>query len=202
MKVARTAAALSGVAVVGCALVAGASPASAGSTAWVQAIERFSAEAACPTSAATGPAPQSGWVVTEWAPSWEAWANGGRGGWTCTRTILWGRSSPAPRVPDAVEPDAPADPPTPPASLCYEYIGGSTWLSFASGNPIQLPANIAYGNADCTGTPGQLGPVGLAVYAVDGPTALGLCQTVDPSSQLLDPPATDPNIWLCVPAAG
>lgn len=51
-------------------------------------------------------APQAGetpWLPTwgsdpSWKPSWEQWANGGAGGWTCTRSITWARDG------------APADP--------------------------------------------------------------------------------------------
>lgn len=30
-----------------------------------------------------------------WHPSWEQWANNGNGGWTCTRSITWARSTAA-----------------------------------------------------------------------------------------------------------
>ena len=36
---------------------------------------------------------QESWGTdSSWKPSWEQWANGGRGGWTCTRSITWART--------------------------------------------------------------------------------------------------------------
>jgi hypothetical protein len=29
---------------------------------------------------------------SSWKPTWEQWANGGKGGWTCTRAITWART--------------------------------------------------------------------------------------------------------------
>lgn len=37
---------------------------------------------------------QASWGVNPgWGPSWEQWPNGGTGGWTCTRSITWARST-------------------------------------------------------------------------------------------------------------
>jgi len=39
---------------------------------------------------------QASWGTdSSWYPSWEQWANGGKGGWTCGRSITWARDSAA-----------------------------------------------------------------------------------------------------------
>jgi len=73
-------------------VLAGASTASADST-QVQSYQRASQEQAC--SAQPGETPwQANWGSdSSWKPSWEQWANGGKGGWTCTRSITWARGT-------------------------------------------------------------------------------------------------------------
>ena len=52
---------------------------------WYQSVGRASETAACEKSTATDLA--VGW--TDWAPSWEQWVNGGKGGFVCNRQITW-----------------------------------------------------------------------------------------------------------------
>ncbi len=75
-------------------VIAAAAPASAASTdqIWYQSIGSASKEAPCPDSDPADLA--AGW--TAWAKSYEMWPNDGRGGWTCGRSILWAKGSPAP----------------------------------------------------------------------------------------------------------
>lgn len=69
--------------------IAGAAPASANQV-WHQSVGRASADAPCPDS---DPALLAlGW--SKWAPSYEQWPNNGQGGWTCTRSITWAKSTP------------------------------------------------------------------------------------------------------------
>ena len=36
---------------------------------------------------------QASWGAdSSWGPTWEQWANGGNGGWTCTRSMTWART--------------------------------------------------------------------------------------------------------------
>jgi hypothetical protein len=74
------------------ASVLGANAASADSV-QVQSYQRASQEQAC--SAQPGETPwQANWGSdSSWKPSWEQWANGGKGGWTCTRSITWARDA-------------------------------------------------------------------------------------------------------------
>lgn len=179
-------------------LLGGASPASAAQV-WIQGVQRPSADAACPAS--TGPAPQSGWIVTDWTPSWEQWANGGTGGWTCTRSITWAKDSPAPTPPtvpdDEAEPEDPGDPSDPPESLCFVYISGSYWVSFASGNPIALPASILYQNSGCTGTAIEVSGTGYIVNAPDASAAGVLCGS---GYTVADVPSSPDPVWFCLPS--
>lgn len=87
MKRFRLAGALASVAVLAGAALSGASPASADEI-WHQGIERAGERAACPKS--SGDELASGW--SEWAPSWAEWANNGKGGFVCTRDIVWAKS--------------------------------------------------------------------------------------------------------------
>ena len=56
---------------------------------WYQSVQRSSASSTCEVSSVIDIA--QGW--NNWSGSWEQWANGGRGGWTCTRNVTWARSS-------------------------------------------------------------------------------------------------------------
>ena len=59
---------------------------------WVQSYERSSQAEVC--SGQTGETVwQESWGSdSSWSSSWEQWANGGNGGWTCTRNIMWART--------------------------------------------------------------------------------------------------------------
>ena len=55
----------------------------------VQSYQRSSQSAAC-----TAQPGETQWLASwgddpSWYPTWEQWANGGNGGWTCTRSITW-----------------------------------------------------------------------------------------------------------------
>ena len=62
-----------------------AAPAASADQVWYQGVERASADAPCPASSADDLT--AGW--SEWTPSWAQWANSGRGGYVCTRSITW-----------------------------------------------------------------------------------------------------------------
>jgi hypothetical protein len=79
-----------GMAVVASALV-GATPASADSIQY-QSYQRGSQSEACAAQSGET-AWQASWGSdASWKPTWEQWANGGKGGWTCTRSITWART--------------------------------------------------------------------------------------------------------------
>lgn len=73
------------------ALVFGASTAAADSI-WVQSFQRSSSSEQCVAPAWETPWQSSWGADSSWKPSYEMWANGGAGGWTCTRSITWART--------------------------------------------------------------------------------------------------------------
>lgn len=84
------------VAVVASTLV-GANVVSADSV-WVQSYERTSQTQACAAQPGETPWQASWGTDSSWSPSWEQWANKGIGGWVCTRSITWARSTPSART--------------------------------------------------------------------------------------------------------
>ena len=60
---------------------------------WVQSYERTSQTQACAAQPGETPWQASWGTNSSWSPSWEQWANGGKGGWVCTRSITWARDS-------------------------------------------------------------------------------------------------------------
>lgn len=71
-------------------LVAVAPAANAADLTWVQQYQRPSADAACADQTGQTPWQSTYTGQSNWTPSWAQWANGGRGGWVCTRIITWG----------------------------------------------------------------------------------------------------------------
>ena len=71
--------------------VVGGGSASADSV-WVQSYERSSQTAECEMQAGETPWQASWGTDSSWKPAWEQWANDGKGGWTCTRSITWART--------------------------------------------------------------------------------------------------------------
>jgi len=59
---------------------------------WVQSYERSSQTAECESPSWETPWQASWGTDSSWKPTWEQWANDGKGGWTCTRSITWART--------------------------------------------------------------------------------------------------------------
>ena len=59
---------------------------------WVQSYERSSETAECESQPGETPWQASWGTDSSWKPTWEQWANDGKGGWTCTRSITWART--------------------------------------------------------------------------------------------------------------
>ncbi len=70
----------------------GANVASADSV-WYQSYGRVSQSEACAAQVGETPWQASWGTDSSWYPSWEQWANGGNGGWTCGRSITWAKDS-------------------------------------------------------------------------------------------------------------
>lgn len=88
--------AISGVTTVAFGLSAlAAVPATAAEGTWVQQYQRSSATETCGAQPGQTPWQASYSGQEAWTGSWAQWANGGNGGWICTRTIVWAKA-PAP----------------------------------------------------------------------------------------------------------
>lgn len=59
---------------------------------WVQSYERTSQTKTCAAQPDETPWQESWGTDSSWSPSWEQWANNGKGGWTCTRSIAWAQT--------------------------------------------------------------------------------------------------------------
>jgi len=161
--------------VAGLAL-AGASTASADQV-WHQSQGRASADAACPTSTAADLA--AGW--SEWNRSYEMWMNGGKGGWTCTRSITWAKDG--------------ANGVVHPSAGCVLF-STPFHLNFGGGWSLP-PGSKGYTSVDCT-TGGALTTIRWTVYAPEGFNALALCEEVLPATGSIL--ATGTDVYQCVPA--
>ena len=56
---------------------------------WFQSYQRASQTEACAAQVGETPWQASWGADSSWKPSWEQWANGGNGGWVCSRSITW-----------------------------------------------------------------------------------------------------------------
>lgn len=122
----------------GAGIMVSAAPASADQV-WTQSFERASADAPCTAPADETPW-QEGWVEAdkEWKPTWEQWPNGGKGGYTCTRSITWALDTVAT-----------------PFAFCVQG-SSNEWVNFNGGYSLPFGAPV-YGLADCSGFTSQAG---------------------------------------------
>jgi hypothetical protein len=138
-----------------------AAPTASADEIWYQAVGRPTAASACPTDSAADVA--AGW--TAWSGSWEQWANGGRGGYVCQRSIVWAKSSPA---------GSGAQTPI----GCQQFADG-LWIDFGV-DPAVPGGSTIWTDADCTTAWETVNY--WAVYAPDGPDqATARCYAVAPS---------------------
>lgn len=116
----------------------------AADTIWHQSIGRASSEASCYTSTTSDLA--AGW--TNWAPSWEQWANNSKGGFVCNRQITWAYDSAPPSATDSVlsflslcRTTSGGSIPTPCALGTYGPGGGLIFLITSGGTYEMAPRN-------------------------------------------------------------
>ena len=79
------------VLVVVAGMLFGANVASADSVQY-QSYQRASQTEACAAQVGETPWQASWGADSSWSPSWEQWANAGKGGWTCGRSITWAKT--------------------------------------------------------------------------------------------------------------
>ena len=141
---------------------------------WYQSVGRANSTATCQDSSAAELA--SGW--TSWRGSWEQWANGGKGGFTCTRDITWAKSAGASSV-------------TTVGCQQIETGGSGIWANF--GISIALPVGSAsYSNAACSAPIGTT--TNILVYTTSQPVAQAECPRGETASTSAPLPA---DIYMC-----
>lgn len=190
------AAALSVAVVAGTTLLA--APSASADQVWYQGVERASVDAPCPTSSSDEL--RAGW--SEWTASWAQWANGGKGGYVCTRAITWAHEDAGGDDRICVLVDTEGD------QSIYVLLPG--W-SVREGTEIGV-----YFNASCTDRAEEDGipftiPVPFdVVWAPDGESqAETRCHIAfgsdyspfrpEPDPENEDDGGVPPGIWLCVP---
>ncbi len=174
-------ASLTGLLLISGALI-GASAASADQV-QVQSYQRATQGQAC--SAQPGETPwQASWGSdSSWTPSWEQWANGGKGGWTCTRSITWAHDESTPVIQCTQE-----------SQSSYVLLDPSGFIPFDA---------QTYYNATCT-DPGYIAgnqPYGYA-FTSNGPdAATAICRTGNSLAYLIAL-LVDGNLYFCVAVPG
>jgi hypothetical protein len=171
-----------GAAVAGVVLVVGgstllASPALADQT-WHQSVERGSATATCPISSEGDLA--IGW--SQWGPSWAQWANGGKGGYVCDRSITWAKATPPPSEA--------------PVARCISYFAAEYFI-LAVPNSF-IPFADLYSDSDCTTLTDSY--TSNRVYATDIATATEICDANMPPgfNWVALHEQGDPDLYSCI----
>lgn len=122
---------------------------------WYQSYQRVSQSEACAAQVGETPWQASWGTDSSWYPSWEQWANGGKGGWTCGRSITWAKDSSCAAGGPCVVGDV-----GPGGGLVFLISGGLTYEMA----PKTWGANESTGIAWCSNTTSDItGAVGTAV---------------------------------------
>ena len=145
---------------------------------WYQSVERSSSASICQLSSVTDIA--IGW--NNWSGSWEQWANGGRGGWTCTRNLIWARNS--------IEPI-----PISGAGCVLANQQNVTYADFGSGDFLASNAPV-YSDSRCTTTNSFYIP--QLVYATTYAAADAICIARVTGTNASIQSWTATNIYTCV----
>lgn len=172
--------AMAAVTVAAGLVMAGASPASADQV-WNQSVGRASADAPCPTNTPAETA--AGW--SKWAPSYAKWANDGKGGFVCDRSITWAKDSPPPSS-------------TPAAKLCVQGNSGQ-YLDFTTSSAIAPFALFAYADETCSGSPFEANYFWTVYAPTGGVEAQTLCNgVVNGTVAQYAGYGADPAVYVCL----
>ncbi len=87
MRAHRMLTALSSLAVVAAGLTL--APSASADSVQVQSYQRATESQVCTAQPDETPWQAAWGADSSWSPSWELWANGGSGGWVCSRSITW-----------------------------------------------------------------------------------------------------------------
>lgn len=176
--------------IAGGILVAETTPAAADQT-WTQSFERPSATAPCVAPADETPW-QEGWTGTDrsWTPTWEQWPNGGRGGWTCTRSITWAKDTPPPAPPQSEASSGY------PSAGCVRY-NAAEYLNFDGGYTVGKGIRT-FANPACT-IPGLLTTADWFVFAPAPFNPQTMCDMLDPGTTATNFAGAlwDPDLYAC-----
>jgi hypothetical protein len=146
---------------------------------WYQSVGRTSQTSPCQVSSVNDIA--TGW--TNWAGSYEQWPNGGRGGWTCTRNLLWAN-------------DGIISPIVTGAGCVLADTQAGSYANFGSQNFLAGSAP-SYSNASCTNTNAFYIPE--LVYGTSLAAADAVCAANIPGRNHAATQAwTAPNVYVCV----
>jgi len=160
-------------------------PSASADSVQVQSYQRATQSQTCATQPGETPWQAAWGADSSWHPTWEQWANGGTGGWTCTRSISWARGT----------------------TLTSSGLGctqiqqapaAGLWVDFGSGY-VAPPLHQTFADQGCSITWGG----GLANYAVvwaaDRGTGASMCATYDStdSQSSADHDYISPNIYMC-----
>jgi hypothetical protein len=175
MRARRILIALSSLAVVAAGLTM--APTASANSVQVQSYQRASQSEAC--TAQLGETPwQAAWGTdSSWHPTWERWANGGTGGWTCTRSITWAKTIGCAKVDNTWPPDG-------------------LWLDFGSGY-FMSPGAMLFADASCTQ---EIGPTDDSIVWADGfAQADSRCKSLlGPDTSADQPDYATQNTFSCV----
>lgn len=147
---------------------------------WYQSVQRNSASSTCEASSVIDIA--QGW--NNWSGSWEQWANGGRGGWTCTRNVTWARDS--------------IESPTSSGAGCVlvDTRGSGIYADFG-GQFFWAAGGQAFRNSSCTIFSSDPIPSDLA-YATSPSAADPICEAQFGGGFYAQPQSwTGTNIYVC-----
>ena len=167
--------------------LAGAGAAAADSI-QVQSYQRASATAAC--VAQPGETPwQANWGTdASWKPSWEQWANTGKGGWVCTRSITW-----------AITPAPAGVTPVPVAAVagCVLYSIYNTFAVDFNGTNFTPAGSSFYTDTTCSYLIANQVTAWPLAYAASIANAEAICSTRVPGTSARDNYWAVINIYTC-----
>ncbi len=155
MRARRILIALSSLAVIGAGLTL--TPNASADSVQVQSYQRAGQSEACAAQLGETPWEAAWGADSTWHPTWERWANGGTGGWTCTRSITWAKSAPT--------------------IGCVEFENDGSfvaWVNFGSVNFLGGDA-LTFSDAGCS-VPRGITTMEV-VYATDYTEADALCES-------------------------
>ena len=160
-------------------------PAAAADSIQVQSYQRSSQTQACASQPGETPWQASWGPDASWHPSWEQWANGGSGGWTCTRSMTWALSAPDPA-------------PELPAAGCVNYSDGfpfPLYVDFHGG--WYISSEVPFADPSCRFP--TLGVVRDLVFSLVGSDAARLCLQAFGASYTYSsgPDGSGQDIYFC-----